>query len=183
MNKIISFILACLFVSSCSEIELSTTKLDIEGEMRWSSSLLDFVIPVFTYTDASGLNKVKITDIMMDSDGTERICHFNIEYAYASESDSPCLTVEYLLQENTSIVPDSLYEFSHNLLINGVKHNGEIVSLSSTSVNVGLKDVVQGYEVEEYMRELIATPDKRTLYVNYLLNSQILHITVREEKY
>lgn len=152
--------------------------MDIKGQIVWSDDLLDFLTPVFCYTDVEGEHQIVVEDTMTvdeiwEMDGEIYDFHlqswdYDITYAY-TEGDTARLNLKYLPKEHVEIVDTAIYTFDHQFNISKVTmiYNGvDVLNIS----NMGEKDAYEeqqcrGSEVRQFMDSLICHPYERRIFL------------------
>ena len=152
--------------------------MDIKGQIVWSDDLLDFLTPVFCYTDVEGEHQIVVEDTMTvdeiwEMDGEIYDFHlqswdYDITYAY-TEGDTVRVNLKYLTKEHVEIVDTAIYTFDHQFNISKVTmiYNGvDVLNIS----NMGEKDAYEeqqcrGSEVRQFMDSLICHPYERIIFL------------------
>lgn len=176
-KNILLFVLTGIITSSCIECELTYTTLNIMGRMSWSSDLLEFITPIFAFTDATGSHEIVVTDDMITEKelsyieggeeiylGSIRTCEFNLECAY-NYKDTIYATIQYRIKDDISINLDTIYEFDHTLSINRIGIGDNFSTFISINIGGEEEKIIEGINAEEYINDLTVSSDKKRIYI------------------
>ena len=175
MKKMLYLFSICLvlhcFLSSCDDDTTAPSEFDADVSIYysacWTTDLLEFVVPVVTYTDFNGEHELDMPGnfCKLSESGTYYEWKKLISLKKIPVDNSVIVQFERI--DNVEIDPDKNYYFNKGLVVDSIiafkdgsitrKYNNETIIQSN---------YYKGQKAEDYLNELCKTPHKVRIMIN-----------------
>ena len=175
MKKMLYLFSICLvlhcFMSSCDDDTIAPSEFDADVTIYysacWTTDLLEFVVPVVTYTDFNGEHELDMPedDCKLSESGTYYEWKKLINLKKIPLDNS--IIVQFERIDTVEIDPEKNYYFNERLGVDSViVVKGRSTTTSHNNETIIKDNYYKGQKAEDYLNELCKTPHKVRIMIN-----------------